>query len=72
MLVAALPDEERTFAGFVTWRGHRARANCLLPHRHPAPPKLSRAGRRVRAQCLLADYLFSTTLANRVEAGTEA
>ncbi len=24
------------------------------------------------AQCLLADYLFSTTLANRVEAGTEA
>jgi hypothetical protein len=31
-----------------------------------------RAGLRHVAQCLLADYLFSTTPANRVEAGTEA
>ena len=72
-LVVALPDEERPFAGFVVWRavvlsGPVVCYNIgilLLPEHRGQ-------GLGTAAQCLLADYLFSTTLANRVEAGTEA
>jgi ribosomal-protein-alanine N-acetyltransferase len=72
-LVVALPDEDRPFAGFVVWRavalsGPVVSYNIgilLLPdHRGHGLGSV--------AQCLLADYLFSTTLANRVEAGTDA
>ena len=73
MLVVALPDEDRAFAGFVVWHGVvlPGPVVCynigilLLPERRGQ-------GLGSAAQCLLADYLFSTTLANRVEAGTEA
>lgn len=73
MLVVALPNKERAFAGFVVWRavvlsGPIVCYNIgilLLPEQRGH-------GLGSAAQCLLADYLFSTTLANRVEAGTEA
>jgi RimJ/RimL family protein N-acetyltransferase len=73
MLVVALPDEDRAFAGFVVWHA------VVLPG--PVVcynigillfPECRGQGLGSGAQCLLADYLFSTTLANRVEAGTEA
>jgi RimJ/RimL family protein N-acetyltransferase len=72
-LVVALPDEDRPFAGFVVWRavalsGPVVSYNIgilLLPEHR-------RHGLGSAAQYLLADYLFSTTLANRVEAGTDA
>jgi len=73
MLVLAFPDGDGAFAGFVVWRAVVV----------PGPvvcynigilllPEYRRQGFGSAAQCLLADYLFSTTLANRVEAGTEA
>ncbi len=73
MLAVGLPDEDQTFSGFVVWR----------PIAVPGPvvcynigilllPGHRGKGLGSAAQCLLADYLFSTTLANRVEAGTEA
>lgn len=73
LLIAALPDG--TLAGIVTWRplpaaGPREPAACfeigilLLPdHRGN--------GLGSAAQRLLADYLFATTLANRVQAITD-
>ena len=73
MLTVALPDEDRAFAGFVVWRA------VVLPG--PVVcynigilllPEHRGQGFGSSAQCLLADYLFSTTLANRVEAGTES
>ena len=70
VLVVARPDG--TFAGIVSWRwidlsGPRgcARIGILLFPEHRG------MGLGTAAQRLLADHLFSTTLANRVEAGTE-
>jgi ribosomal-protein-alanine N-acetyltransferase len=70
LLVVALPDD--TFAGIVGWTwvptsGPRgcARIGILLFPEHRG------RGLGTVAQCLLADYIFSTTLANRVEAATE-
>ncbi len=63
----------RTNCPVVVWRGVALpRPSRLLHNRHPAPPRAPRPGPQIRAQCLLPDYLFSTTLANRVDAGTEA
>ena len=68
-LVVALPDG--TFAGFMAWR--------LLSHRGPRIaynigillyPEHRGKGLGSAAQCLMADHLFSTTLAGRVEAIT--
>jgi RimJ/RimL family protein N-acetyltransferase len=73
MLVVAPPGQDLVFGGFVVWRavllsGPVVCYNIgilLLPdHRGH--------GLGSAAQCLLADYLFSSTLANRIEAGTEA
>jgi RimJ/RimL family protein N-acetyltransferase len=72
-LVVAHADEERAFAGFVVWRAVELSGPVvcynigilLLPEQRGQ-------GLGSAAQCLLADYLFCTTLANRVEAGTEA
>jgi RimJ/RimL family protein N-acetyltransferase len=70
LLIVALPDG--TFAGFVTWRPITGsgppvtlRIGILLVPEHRG------RGLGSAAQCLLADYLFSTTTANRVEATTE-
>lgn len=71
-LVVALSDD--TFAGFVVWRpidrAGPSRGGCvqigilLLPEHRGK-------GLGTSAQMLLADYLFSTTPANRLEATTE-
>lgn len=73
MLAVTAPDEDRSFAGFVVWRAVVLRGpvvcyniGILLFPEHRGQ------GLGSSAQCLLADYLFSTTLANRVEPGTEA
>ncbi|HTT92442.1 MAG TPA: GNAT family protein [Acidimicrobiales bacterium] len=68
MLVVALPDRDRAFAGFVVWRAVALAGPVvcynigilLLPERRGQ-------GLGSAAQCLLAEHLFSTTLANRVE-----
>jgi RimJ/RimL family protein N-acetyltransferase len=72
MLVVTLSDDERAFAGFVVWRAVALSGpvvcyniGILLLPEHRGQ------GLGSSAQCLLADHLFSTTLANRVEAGTE-
>ena len=71
--MVALTDEEATYAGFVVWSAIAAsgplvcyRVGILLLPEHRG------RGLGSAAQCLLADYLFSTTLAHRVEAGTDA
>jgi [ribosomal protein S5]-alanine N-acetyltransferase len=70
VLVVALPDG--TFAGIVVWRwsstsGPRGclQIGILLF------PEIRGKGLGTAAQRLLADYLFSTTLAHRLEATTE-
>jgi len=72
MLAVALPEEDRSFAGFVGWRAAGLPGpvvsysiGILLLPQHRGH------GLGSTAQCLLADYLFSTTVANRIEAGTE-
>lgn len=74
MLVVALPDEARTFGGFVVWRAIRLSDRPVVCYNIGILlfPEHRGRGLGSEAQCLLADYLFSTTLANRVEAGTEA
>jgi RimJ/RimL family protein N-acetyltransferase len=70
LAVVSLPDG--TFAGVVVWRwiatsgprGCLAIGILLLPEHRGK-------GLGTAAQRLLADYLFSTTLANRLEATTE-
>ena len=68
----ALTNEEATYAGFVVWSAIAAsgplvcyRIGILLLPEHRG------RGLGSAAQCPLADHLFSTTLAHRVEAGTE-
>jgi ribosomal-protein-alanine N-acetyltransferase len=71
LLVVALPDG--AFAGIVVWspiatsgpRGGCFQIGILLFPEHRGK------GLGTAAQRLLADYLFSTTLANRLEATTE-
>ena len=70
LLVVAVPDGD--FAGMIVWR--------TLPSRSPRItynigilllPGYRGQGLGASAQCLLTDYLFYTTLANRVEASTD-
>ena len=69
----AHPDEERAFAGFVVWRAVELSGPVVCYNIGILLlPKERGQGLGSAAQCLLADYLFCTTLANRVEAGTEA
>jgi [ribosomal protein S5]-alanine N-acetyltransferase len=72
-LVVALPDEDRNYAGFVLWTA-MATSGPVVIYRIGILRLPEHRGRGLgsSAQCLLADYLFSTSLANRVEAGTEA
>ena len=71
LLVVALPDG--SFAGIVTWRplstsgprGGCFQIGILLFPEHRGK------GVGAAAQRMLSDYLFATTLANRVEATTE-
>lgn len=69
MLIVALPDG--TFAGLVSWKKLASSAprvtytiGILLFPEHRGQ------GLGSEAQCLLADQLFSTTMANRVDATT--
>jgi ribosomal-protein-alanine N-acetyltransferase len=70
LLVVALPDG--TFAGIVVWRWIATSGPpvclqiCILIF-----PEHRGKGLGTAAQRLLADYLFTTTLANRLEATTE-
>ena len=73
ILIAALP--EGTFTGFLAWTAIRR-----IPPIAPAVgyrigiallPEYRGQGLGSAAQCLLADHLFWTTLANRIEAGTD-
>ena len=66
------PDEDRAFAGFVVWRAVGSGPVVCYNIGVLLLPECRGRGLGSAAQCLLADYLFSTTLANRVEAGTEA
>ena len=70
LLIVALPDG--AFTGLIVWH--------LLPSHGPRVvyrigillyPEFRGRGLGFSVQCLLADYLFSTTLAERVEAGTD-
>jgi len=70
LLVVSLPDD--TFAGIVNWRAIASSGppgvfeiGILLLPEHRGK------GYGTRAQQLLADYLFATTPANRIEATTE-
>jgi [ribosomal protein S5]-alanine N-acetyltransferase len=74
MLAVALPDADRTFAGIVSWRtvlwgvpeGACLEIGILLWPEHRG------RGLGTAAQRLLADYLFETTAANRLQATTGA
>lgn len=73
VLVVAVPDG--SFAGFVSWTALR-RSTPIAPvigYRIGIAmlPEYRGRGLGSGAQCLLADHLFWTTLANRVEAGTD-
>jgi RimJ/RimL family protein N-acetyltransferase len=73
MLVVAHPDQDRAFCGFVVWRAVVLSGPVVCYNIGILLlPEYRGQGLGSAAQCLLADYLFSTTLANRVEAGTEA
>lgn len=72
MLVVTHRDEDRAFAGFVAWRAVGSGPVVCYNIGVLLLPECRGRGLGSAAQCLLADYLFSTTLANRVEAGTEA
>ena len=70
LLIVALP--EGTPAGFVAWRtvptsGPRVTYNIGIL----LMPEHRQQGIGSSVQCLLADYLFYTTMANRVEASTD-
>ena len=43
----------------------------MLEHRHPLSPEWRRQGHGTRAQRRLAEYLFETTRAERIEATTD-
>jgi RimJ/RimL family protein N-acetyltransferase len=67
--VVALPDD--TFAGFVSWRSSPgADPKVTYTLGIVLYPEFRGQGLGTSMQCLMADYLYSTTLANRVEAIT--
>jgi RimJ/RimL family protein N-acetyltransferase len=73
ILIVALDDG--TFTGFVAWTALR-RSTPIAPtvgYRIGIAllPEYRGRGLGSGAQCLLADHIFWTTLANRVEAGTD-
>jgi ribosomal-protein-alanine N-acetyltransferase len=73
VLIVSLDDG--TFAGFVAWTALR-RSTPIAPtvgYRVGIAllPEYRGRGLGSDAQCLLADHIFWTTLANRVEAGTD-
>jgi [ribosomal protein S5]-alanine N-acetyltransferase len=73
VLIVALPDG--TFVGFVAWTAIR-RSTPIAPtvgYRIGIAllPEYRGRGLGSAAQCLLADHLFWTTMANRTEAGTD-
>ncbi len=70
LLVVALPDG--TFAGIVAWKWiATSRPRGCLQIGILLFPEHRRQGLGTAAQRLLADYLFSTTPANRLEATTD-
>jgi len=70
LLVVALPDD--TFAGIVVWRWISASGpRVCLQIGILLLPEHRGKGLGTSAQRLLADYLFSTTSANRLEATTD-
>lgn len=72
VLIVGLPDG--TFAGFVVYTGMRRAAPISPTNVYRIGiallPEYRHRGLGSSAQCLLADHIFWTTLANRVEAGT--
>ena len=73
ILIVSLPDG--TFTGFIAWTAIR-RSPPIAPavsYRIGIAllPEYQGQGLGSAAQCLLADHLFWTTLANRIEAGTD-
>ncbi|HET9732005.1 MAG TPA: GNAT family protein [Acidimicrobiales bacterium] len=73
VLVVALPDG--AFAGFVGLTAVRRAAPIAAVNVYRIGigllPEYRNRGLGSAAQCLLADHIFWTTLANRVEAGTD-
>ena len=73
LLIAALPDGTAT--GILTWTAIRSAAPTAptVTYRIGITliPDYRNQGLGSAAQCLLADHFFWTTLANRIEAGTD-
>jgi ribosomal-protein-alanine N-acetyltransferase len=73
VLIVALPDG--SFTGLVSWAAIRRAAPIAPVYVYRIGiallPEHRNRGLGSAAQCLLADHIFWTTLANRVEAGTD-
>lgn len=73
VLIVALPDG--TFIGFVSWTAIRSAAPTAPTVTYRIGimmlPEYRSQGLGSAAQCLVADHFFWTTLANRIEAGTD-